>query len=425
VSALASVLDGAVPGSWIAAAISADDIAAARSGRVAEIVGADVRLLTFDETTHRLHYDVVSNTLLWYMHHGLFGLGHDPTFDVELHHALDAYRTVNEAFAEAVCAAASANDIVLVHDYQLALVPALVRARRPDLRVQIFTHTPFCGPETIRVLPDDFAHDLLTSMAGGPAGFHSTRWTAAFEASARAVLGSQVDLNTFVAPLGPDPDALRADASTERVDEELRALEAIVGDRAMVLRADRIEPSKNIVRGFVAFDRFLEREPAWLERVVFVAMLNPSRQSLQLYRDYSDEVRDAARRVNERWATDGWQPVVVDERDDFARTLAGYRRADVVFVNPVRDGLNLVAKEAPVVNGRDAVLCLSREAGAHDELVDVCLTLHPFDVEQQAGVLAQALSMLIAERASRATALRAAAQAVTPVSWLATLLAHA
>jgi trehalose 6-phosphate synthase len=425
VSALASLLDGTVPGSWIAAAISADDVAAARSGRVAEIVGADVRLLTVDEATHRLHYDVVSNTLLWYMHHGLFGLGHDPTFDVELHGALDAYRAVNEAFAIAVCDAAPTGDVVLVHDYQLALVPAMVRARRPDLRVQIFTHTPFCGPETIRVLPDDFARELLTSMAGGPAGFHSTRWASAFAASAREVLGSHIELNTFVAPLGPDPDALRADALSARVDDELRALEAIVGDRAVLLRADRIEPSKNIVRGFVAFDRFLERFPEWLGRAVFVAMLNPSRQSLQLYRDYSVEVRDAAQRVNERWSTDDWQPVVIDERDDFARTLAGYRRADVVFVNPVRDGLNLVAKEAPIVNERDAVLCLSREAGAHDELVDACLTLQPFDVEQQAGVIAQALLMPAPERASRATALRAAAQAVTPVSWLATLVGHA
>jgi trehalose 6-phosphate synthase len=422
VSAFTPVLDGSLPARWIAAALSDDDIAAARSGALREL-SANVELLELDAEEHRLHYDVASNAVLWLLHHDLFGLGEDPTFDTAAHAALEAYRAVNLRFAEAVCDAAPAGDAVLVQDYQLALVPALVRARRPDLRVQHFSHTPFCDPDRLAVLPDAFANDVVTSLAAGPAGFHTARWAACFEACA-AARGARCGGATFVAPLGPDADALREQARAADVAAERRAIDELVGDRAVVIRADRIEPSKNIVRGFRAFDRLLESRADLRERVVFVAMLYPSRQSSPLYRSYADDVRTIVERVNERWETRDWQPIVFDQRDRFPRTLAGYGRADVVFVNPVKDGLNLVAKEAPLVNERDAVLCLSRGAGAYDELAPACEMLHPFDVEQQAAALGTALDMPHAARAARAAALRSLAAAVTPSDWLRALLEH-
>jgi trehalose 6-phosphate synthase len=179
------------------------------------------------------------------------------------------------------------------------------------------------------------------------------------------------------------------------------------------------------VRGFVAFDRLLEARPGLRGRVVFVAMLYASRQGLAEYLAYASEVAQAVARVNDRWATRDWTPIVLDERDDFARSVAGLQRYDVLFVNPLRDGLNLVAKEGPVCNRRDGVLCLSPEAGAYEELKSAAIPVHPYDIEHTAGALDTALALPLDERAKRATRLHALATARTPGTWLHDLVRHA
>jgi trehalose 6-phosphate synthase len=193
----------------------------------------------------------------------------------------------------------------------------------------------------------------------------------------------------------------------------------------LLLRVDRVEPSKNALRGFAAFDLLLELEPSWRERVVLVARMNPSRESLAEYLGYRNEVEQAACRVNERWATGDWQPVIVDTRDDVASTIAALERYDALLVNPIKDGMNLVAKEGPVLNRTDGVLCLSPDAGAWDELGDAALAAHPYDLEQCAATLHAALSMPAGERAARADRLRELASVHTPRTWLADQLAAA
>jgi trehalose 6-phosphate synthase len=400
---------------WVAATMTDDDRAALRAG-AARAEAIDVALLDLDPVLHRLHYDVVSNSVLWFLHHGLFDLPRRPRFDRRFREAWDAYVEVNRNFAAAVTEQAPEGDVVLVQDYQLALVPGMIRADRPDLRVSHFTHTPFCGPDGIRVLPDEAARSLCSSMAGGPAGFHTQRWVANYQASVRDVLGSEPA--AFCASFGPDRGALEAVAASAETAAARESLAALVGDRRVVLRTDRIEPSKNIVRGFLAYDLLLEEHPEWRERVVFVALLYPSRQSLLEYLAYSQEVELAAARVNERWARPGWTPVIVDSRDDFPRSVAGLERYDVLLVNPLKDGLNLVAKEGPLANRSDGVLCLSREAGAFDELGDVALAVQPYDLEQTAAALHTALSMEPAERVARAAELKVRAGARTPHDWL-------
>ena len=153
------------------------------------------------------------------------------------------------------------------------------------------------------------------------------------------------------------------------------------------------------MRGFLAFDRLLEARRGLRGRVVFVAMLYRSRQGLSEYLAYGNEVEQVVARVNDRWATPDWTPILLDDRDDFARSVAGMQRYDVLFVNPLRDGLNLVAKEGPIVNTRDGVLCLSPQAGAWEELRDAAIAVHPYDIEQAAGALDQALSLPLDERA--------------------------
>jgi trehalose 6-phosphate synthase len=179
------------------------------------------------------------------------------------------------------------------------------------------------------------------------------------------------------------------------------------------------------VRGFAAFDLLLEEHPTWRERVVFVARMNPSRESLAEYLGYRNEVEQIVDRVNARWATPGWQPIVLDTRDDLASTIAVLCRYDVLLVNPIKDGLNLVAKEGPILNRNDGVLCLSPDAGAWDELGDVALPVHPYDLEQGAGSLHAALSMAREERAARADRLRELALTRSPRDWLADQVAAA
>jgi trehalose 6-phosphate synthase len=401
---------------WIAAALSDGDRAAVRAGAV-RAPGVQLRLLDLDAQTFRLAYDVVSNGTLWFLYHGLFDLTRRPRFDRRWREAWEAYEAVNVAFTDATAELAHDGDVVLVQDMHLALVPGMLRARRPDLRLAHFTHTPFCGPNSIRVLPGYAATALCESMASAPCGFHARRWARSYEAAAREVLGDGTPAPTFVAALGPDPDALTQLAASPAARHAATELDAVVGDRTMVLRVDRIDPSKNIVRGFLAYDLLLERHPEWRERVVFVARLNASRESLAEYQAYRREVETAADRVNERWATTGWPPIVLDANDDYPRTVAAMARYDVLMVNAIKDGLNLVAKEGPLVNRRDGVLCLSPGTGAWDDLGVCSLAMHPFDLEQAADALHDALGMPVDERAARAVTLRELAAARTPQDW--------
>jgi trehalose 6-phosphate synthase len=409
---------------WIAAAITHDDRAAVRAG-VAHAEGVDLDLLDLDPHLHRLHYDVVSNSVLWFLYHGMFDLVRRPRFDHRFREAWDAYAAVNRIFADAVVAHASDGDTVLVQDYQLSLVPAYVRESRPDLRVVHFTHTPFCGPDTIRVLPDDVASALCASLASAPAGFHTKRWGRAYEASVREVLGDHVSPPWFAASLGPHLPSLEEIAAGPAARAAARDLENDVGDRQVVLRSDRVEPSKNIVRGFLAYERLLEQRPALHGRVVFVAMLYMSRAGLPEYLAYDNEVDQTVARINERFATRDWRPIILDLRDDFPRSVAGLQRYDALLVNPLRDGLNLVAKEGALLNQHDGVICLSPEAGSYDELAPAVEPAHPYDIEHTAAALGTALAMPREERARRAAQLRDLAAARTPADWLHDLNAHA
>jgi trehalose 6-phosphate synthase len=420
-SALGPLLTSGAAGAdatWIAAALDDGDRAAMAAGAT-RVSAITLDLIDLDPTAYRLYYDVVSNGVLWFLHHGLFDLPRRPRFDRHFREAWLGYEAINRAFADAATEAASDGDVVLVQDYHLALVPQMLREQRPDLHVAHFTHTPFCGPNSIRVLPYDVSAAICASLAGGAAGFHSARWARAYEASAREVLGAEAPIApAFVSPISPDPDELKEQCASPSGVQARAEFQDLAGGRKLVVRADRIDPSKNILRGFAAFDVLLESHPEWREQVVFVARLTESRQTLPEYLAYRSEVEFAARRVNERWSAGDWQPVVLETLDDFARTVGALSVADVVLVNPVKDGLNLVAKEAPLVNDRDGVLCLSQEAGAWDELGEAALPVHPFDLEQTAAALDTALRMPDDERARRARRLREIVASRRPRDWL-------
>jgi trehalose 6-phosphate synthase len=415
---LASCLAPAVATSgalWIAGAMSAADREAAGDGEY-DADGFRVRLLSIDPAEYRMYYDVISSGTLWYLYHNLYDTPRRPRFDRHWREAWDAYRSVNIAFADATADAAPDGAVVLVHDFHLSLVGARLREKRSDLRAVWFSHTPFCEPMGMRMLPDDVATELLAGMAGFTAcGFHTKRWSDAFEACSREVLGWAPP--TYVTPAAADADDIREVAAGEASATALMALNEAVGDRKLIVRVDRIELSKNLLRGFFAYEDLLTHHPEWRERVVFGAFVYPSREGLADYLAYRQEVESLVDRINETWSTPTWTPILIDGQDDFPRSVAALRRYDVLLVNPVRDGLNLVAKEGAIVNERDGVLALSREAGVWEELHEHALAVNPFDVSGTGEVLRAALEMADDERAVRAAGLRATALSRTPADW--------
>ncbi|GAA1350434.1 alpha,alpha-trehalose-phosphate synthase (UDP-forming) [Streptomyces beijiangensis] len=401
---------------WVCAALGDGDREAVRRG----VGEPGVRMLDIDPDVHAAAYNDIANSVLWFVHHMLYQTPLEPVFDAEFRSRWESYRAYNRAFAEALAEEAGEGAAVLVQDYHLALVPGMLRSLRPDLRIAHFSHTPWAPVDYFRMLPDAVAGELLSGMLGADrVGFLTRRWADAFEACAVDRLGGLNGTQVSVHALGADADFLRARSREADVEERMAALREQIGGtgRKTVVRVDRTELSKNIVRGMHAYRELLDTRPEWRERVVHVAFAYPSRQDLAVYRAYTAEVQRVADAINSAYGTPGWTPVVLHVKDDFARSLAAYRLADVALVNPIRDGMNLVAKEVPVVSDDGCVLVLSREAGAWEELSEDAITVNPYDVSGTADALHEALTMPDGERAERTKRLAAAATALPPKQW--------
>ncbi|KAB1147306.1 trehalose-6-phosphate synthase [Streptomyces luteolifulvus] len=405
---------------WVCSALGDGDREAVRRG----VGEAGVRMLDIPADVHSDAYNGIANSVLWFVHHMLYQTPLEPVFDAEFRRQWASYETYNRAFAEALAQEAAEGAAVVVQDYHLTLVPGMLRELRPDLRIGHFSHTPWAPPEYFRMLPDDIAAQVLRGMLGADRlGFLTHRWADAFTACATEFAGGLGGTRVGVHGLGADADFLRKRAHEADVEERMAALRAEIGagpdgsPRRAVVRVDRTELSKNIVRGLLAYRQLLDDHPEWRERVVHLAFAYPSRQDLAVYRDYMADVRRVAEEINSRYGTPGWTPVVLHLKDDFARSLAAYRLADVALVNPIRDGMNLVAKEVPVVSDEGCVLVLSREAGAYEELREDAIAVNPYDVVETARALRSALTMQDGERAERTKRLAAAATALPPAQW--------
>lgn len=400
---------------WVCSALGDGDREAVRRG----IAEDGVRMLDIDADVHADAYNGIANSVLWFVHHMLYQTPLEPVFDAEFRRQWASYEAYNRAFAEALAAEAAPGAVVIVQDYHLTLVPGMLRELRPDLRIGHFSHTPWAPVDYFRMLPDDIAEQVLRGMLGADRlGFLTQRWADAFTACCDALVGGLGDTRIGVHGLGADADFLRRRSHEADVADRMAALREQIGEgRRTIVRVDRTELSKNIVRGLLAYRQLLEDHPEWRERVVHVAFAYPSRQDLAVYREYTAEVQRVATEINDRYGTPGWTPVVLHVKDDFARSLAAYRLADVALVNPIRDGMNLVAKEVPVVSDEGCVLVLSREAGAYEELGEDAVVVNPYDVVGTARALDAALTMPVGERAERTKRLAAAGTALPPAQW--------
>ena len=421
-------------GRWICAAGSpADREAAARWPRGTDHGRIRLQLIELPEELHEGHYRVMSNGVLKPLFHYLLDLASEPS--AELGSAWESYRAVNEGFAD-VLAADPPDGPLLIQDYHLMLMGAELRRRGLDAgSTHYFHHVPWCEPDYFGVLPGRLRSELLTALLShDTVAFHSARWARAFGRCCQTYLpraefaDSSVSLDARVVPVVVAPGtidaaetaaAARAPAAVEWHDR----IAARAAGRWTLVRVDRIDAWKNQLRGFLAFEELLRRRPEYGERAWFLATLTRSRTATARERAYEDACLETVRRINARARNRSAEPVTVllnedPAADDRARSLGALRAADAVLVNPLYDGMNLVAKEAVAVTDRDAVLILSRNAGAHDELGAAALGINPFDVTETAAAIETAIELAAPERRSRASVLRAAVEAHTPEDWV-------
>jgi trehalose 6-phosphate synthase len=432
---------------WVCAALSDGDRIAARAApdgmlsRDQTGPGAAVRMLDIPPAVFQRAYNSVANSTLWFVHHMLYDTPSRPSFGPSFAREWQAFRRYNEMFAGALTDAARAAADgpparAVIQDYHLCLAPRMLADEAPGIPIAHFSHTPWAPPDYYRLLPDDVGRQVLRGILGADhAGFLCQRWADAFVDCCESFLGATVDsgraqvsydghiTSIGVHPLGVDAGQLRSRAAERDVLARMVVLAQATAGKQLIVRVDRTELSKNIVRGLEAYRELLRTRPEWRGKVVHFAFAYPSRHDLPEYREYTAAVQRMARQIEDEFAEPGWDPLLLEVDDDYPRSLAACRLADVMLVNPIRDGMNLVAKEGPILSDRGCALVLSTEAGAAAELGDNALLVNPFDISQTAQALHEALATGADERKRRGAALAAAAAAMPPSRWFAEQLA--
>ncbi|MGJ3239188.1 MAG: alpha,alpha-trehalose-phosphate synthase (UDP-forming) [Anaerolineae bacterium] len=417
---------------WVASALSEDDRAWAQQqqDRVTEVSGIQLRLIVSDEDAYYQFYNMIANPLLWFIQHGLWDMVRNPILDKSMWEAWEqGYRHINQQFADVIAdsiAQLLADNpdrpvIVMPQDYHLYFVPMYLRQQVAEqVQIQPFVHIPWPGPDGWRTLPSEMRNDLLVSLLSSDRiGFQTRRDAFNFVQTARFYIegahsyGSRDSITyqnkrigAYDYPISIDVDKVEELVNEPQAKLHKEQLISQVGDRKLILRVDRVEPSKNILRGLQAYRTLLEEHPEHHGNVTFWMLLVPSRMEVDEYKSYLRDIMAEAGMINASFSDEFWQPVNVILGNNYPRALAAMQLYDVLLVNPIADGMNLVAKEGALVNSRDGVLVLSEHAGVFYELGDHALTVSPFDIYSTAKAMHQALIMPRSEREQRAQAMK-------------------
>jgi trehalose 6-phosphate synthase len=398
-----------------------------------------VEFLCPDPEVYDKFYNVISNPLLWFLQHSMWDFVSAPTIDLSTWNAWNqGYVQMNLLFAEAIARQVEKETeppVVMFQDYHLYLAPRFLRMQlRGKMRPTLlhFIHIPWPGPENWGILPPPMREAILQGLCSiDLLGFQTKADALNFIRTVESFLprarvnyrqgriwyrNHATHVRDF--PISIDVNALRQLAGSQEVSLDRDQLNEYSHDMQLIVRVDRCEPSKNIVRGFQAFDRLLERFPEHCGKVRFLAILVPSRMAVEEYQKYLDEVMAAAGRINAKYGDGDWEAVRVLVGEDYPRAIAALQMYDVLLVNPIADGMNLVAKEGPIVNQRNGVLILSERAGAAQQLGSGALVISPCDIYNTCEAMHQALTMPEAERKSRGDRLRQLVEGEDIQTWL-------
>lgn len=425
---------------WIASAMSDDDARVQREhGDEAFPISAPhggefhVRFVESDPAAYDGFYNVIANPMLWFIQHYLWDQSNAPDIRREEVEAFEhGYNVVNEDLARAVLQEIEDDEepVVMVHDYHFYTLPGIIREQRPDVFLHHFIHIPWTQPDAWRVLPKDIRDQIFRGLlANDIVGFHTRSYRRNFLQCCRDLMDLDVDMKSGVVcfedrevwvrayPLPIDYEATRETAARDRVSEFEDRLLARRREFS-ILRVDRADLSKNVLRGFTGFDIFLEQHPEFSERITFTAQLMPSRTDVPEYAEYLERIEALVAVVNHRHGTPDWMPIDLKLRDDLEEAMASYKHYDVMMVNAMFDGMNLVAKEGPLVNERNGVSILGENTGAHEELGEYSISVNPFDVQELADAIYAALTMSSEERERRANGLKEIVTSRDPGDWI-------
>jgi trehalose 6-phosphate synthase len=427
--------------SWVAMAMTEGDrlaVKEAQHGRLSSPAHGEkvhLRYVSISKAAYRKHYELISNQLLWFLQHYLY----DPTgLSITPKKIQDGwengYRVANQAIAEAVCAEIESEPtrpIVMLHDYHLYLAPQMIRQKHPTIVMQQFIHIPWPDARCWHFLPSNISREIYQGLAGNDVvGFQTDRDARNFLEGARTVLeGAVVDFEEGALWWQGQRTQARSYPISISVTAERKLIRSAAGKRAAerirpllgektIMRVDRIEPTKNILRGFQAYDQLLEEHEELRGKVNFLAFLVPSRQSLPEYKRYTAEVMKIINKVNKKYGTSDWEPITAFCQNDRTLALAAMQYYDVLMVNPIIDGMNLVAKEGPAVNQNNGVLLLSRTVGAFQQLGKASVPTSPTDVSETAEALYIALTLPIEERRSKAALARQTVERQDLNAWM-------
>ncbi len=395
-----------------------------------------VRYIIPETKDFQQYYSVISNSILWPLQHYLFDVLRRPVIDDSVHEAWNnGYRKVNRLFADEIVKELRSTDkkpLIFLQDYHLYLCAQYIRRKEPDVLIHHFTHSPWTQPDYFRLLPHGMRRELLQGMlANDVLGFHTSHYVnnflqccregeavrATVDPKRRAVRhGSR---ETFVRhyPISIDHEALERTARRRDIAEYQARLRARAGERRLLARVDRVEPSKNILRGLQAYEHFLRRYPAWRDRVVFANFLYPSRLDLKEYRDLQRDIEEAAAAINREFGTVDWEPVHLEIEDNYPRSVAALMEFDALLVNPVADGMNLVSKEAAVLNRRGGVIILSVNTGSYQEMRGTVIPVNPLDITETAEAIRGALQASERKRKAMSRSARDVVRANTSFKW--------
>ena len=394
-----------------------------------------LRFVVTPRRVYHKYYNVFCNPLLWFLQHYMWNSPYNPNLDVNVHDAwLEGYVEVNKAFAQAVIDEAQEDSkppIVMVHDYHLYVAPEYIRAALPGAIIHHFTHIPWPTPRYLQLLPSYMIKSICSGLCSADiVGFQTVHDVRNFLDTCEEFLPeSEIDYTnraihsggrrTLVRayPISINVEEIRRIANSPRVLDYEKKLQ-LVCNESTIIRVDRAEPSKNVVRGFKAFGLLLARHPELKGRVNFLAFLVPSRTHIRQYQRYMDEIKQVIQEINSTYGTDEWQPVCSFIENNYTQAIAGMKLYDAMLVNSVIDGMNLVAKEGPVVNKREGVLILSETTGAHKQLQVGALSVSPADIEGTMQAMYQALTMVAEERQQRAETLSQAIENEDIIHWI-------
>jgi trehalose 6-phosphate synthase len=418
----------ATNGTWIASAMTEGDVVVARKFLEHRVPIPEenpkffVPFCCVDRASYEDYYSVISNPLLWFVQHYMWNPPYTPEIDDNIHRAWhDGYVSVNKRFADKIVRESKSNKkeaLIMLQDYHLYLCPGYIREKIEDIFLSQFIHIPWPQPEYFCILPEYMEEAIIDGLLSNDiVGFHIKKYVDNFLRTCEPYAdkvdyqkkmiwynGRKILVKNY--PISVDVQGLKELAKTGAVLEKEEIIKKIKGDCFLIYRTDRADLSKNITRGFKAYDLFLEKHPEFHGKVKFLSTGKPTRQKIKEYRDYRSGIHKIVGQINAKHSKEGWKPIEEIFKADYLLVNAAFKNYDCLMVNPIIDGMNIVSKEGSVVNENNGVLILSEQAGSYEELKDYSLNVNPYDITQTAEAIYQAVIMNQDERKRRMEGLK-------------------